>query len=207
MSYCNTNILITNIKKLMKDNSITQEKLAEILGMSQSNVSKALNENDKKSFTFDQVVGIAKHFRVSIDKLVSNNRVPTSENSPRAIAAILAKMIEEGDAEYFTIQKSKNVFEVEYDGYEPGCTVETRNIEYPAIYMRSYWDAPEKTTTEEKAELLSEATQIGNDTRMLPVNTFLKQFKEIHDIHKNKGLSDETYATVVADLLSHLRDY
>jgi transcriptional regulator with XRE-family HTH domain len=50
----------------MKANNITQQKLSKILGMSQSNVSKALSLNDKKCFTLNQVVGIADHFGVSI---------------------------------------------------------------------------------------------------------------------------------------------
>ena len=68
MSFYNTDILIRNITQLMKDNGITQEKLADILGMSQPNVSKALSLRDKKCFTLDQVVGIAEHFGVSILK-------------------------------------------------------------------------------------------------------------------------------------------
>jgi len=55
MSFCNADILIRNITQLMKDNGITQEKLADILGMSQPNVSKALSLRDKKCFTLDQV--------------------------------------------------------------------------------------------------------------------------------------------------------
>lgn len=70
MANYDSDILIQNIKMLMKDNDITQTKLADILHMPQSNVSKALSENDKKSFTLDQLVGIAKHFRVSIDFLM-----------------------------------------------------------------------------------------------------------------------------------------
>ncbi len=59
---------------------------------------------------------------------------------------MLAKMIEEGDAEYFTLQKQEDVFEVEYDSYEPNCVFETRDMDYPAIYMRSYWTAPSEAT-------------------------------------------------------------
>ncbi|MDT3390096.1 MAG: helix-turn-helix transcriptional regulator [bacterium] len=82
MAFYDTDILIRNIKKLMDDNNITQSALAGILGMSQSNVSKALSENDKKSFTLDQLAGIAKHFKVSIDKLIGNERSQSQIISP-----------------------------------------------------------------------------------------------------------------------------
>lgn len=45
-----SDILIKNIKSHMTEKSITQEKLAKVLGMSQSNISKALNAKDKKKF-------------------------------------------------------------------------------------------------------------------------------------------------------------
>ena len=44
MSNYDNDILIQNVRKLMEDNNITQQQLADILGMSQSNVSKALSE-------------------------------------------------------------------------------------------------------------------------------------------------------------------
>ena len=62
MSNYDTDILIENINRLVTENGMTQAQLGEILGMSQPNISKALNKNDKKSFTLDQVIGIAKHF-------------------------------------------------------------------------------------------------------------------------------------------------
>ena len=55
MQNYDNDILLQNIKKLMTDNGITQAALADILGMSQSNVSKALSSNDKKNFTLDQL--------------------------------------------------------------------------------------------------------------------------------------------------------
>ena len=53
MSNYNTDILIENINRLVTENGMTQAQLGEILGMSQPNISKALNKNDKKSFTLD----------------------------------------------------------------------------------------------------------------------------------------------------------
>lgn len=77
-------------------------------------------------------------------------------------------------------------------------------ISYPAIYLPSYWSLSDYSGDD--GEAYAEASQCGNDTRMQAVNDFLKQFKEIFTIYDHDGLSEDTYKTVVADLLSHLRE-
>ena len=95
MSNYDSDILISNIKSHMSDKGITQEKLADVLGMSQSNVSKALSTNDKKSFTLDQVIGIAKFFHVSVNSLIGEKEYSDLSITPRSIAAFLVKLLEE----------------------------------------------------------------------------------------------------------------
>lgn len=207
MSNYDTDILIQNIKSLMKDKGVTQEKLAEILGMSQSNVSKALSERDKKSFTLDQVVGIAKHFDVSIDMLVGNHRTAAIATSPRVIATFLSEIIANHDADIFIYEKEEDVFEPYYDAYtnSPSCTHKTKTVKYPAIYLPGYWQVPDRAINEDTDAAISEAVQVGNDTRMQPVNMFLLHFQEIFSIFEKGDLSENTYKSVVADMLSRLR--
>ena len=102
-----SNILIQNITKLMHDNGITQKGLAEILGMSQPNVSRALSTSDKKCFTLDQVVGIANHFKISIDRLIGNQHSATHDLSPRAIGEYFARLISEKGAVRKVLQTIK----------------------------------------------------------------------------------------------------
>lgn len=102
MSVCNRYILISNIKNLMKNNNMTQQELAEVLDISQPNISKALSVSDTKSFTLDQVVGIAKHFNVSIDWLVGNETKSIQNLSLRAIGEFLVKLIESELIETFS---------------------------------------------------------------------------------------------------------
>lgn len=208
MSNYDADILIQNIRSLMKDKNITQEKLADILGMSQSNVSKALSKSDKKSFTLDQVVGIAKYFNISIDVLVGNRNSATISTGPRATAAFLAKLIANQDAKYYPIEITENVYEMDYGSYQhyPNCKHEIREVTYPAIYLPSYWSVPERITNEDENAVISEAMQCGNDTRMLPVNDFLRHFKEIFELYDKGGLSEETYNAVLSDMLNRLRE-
>jgi len=89
MSELNFELLQENIRALLKKHDLTQNALAEIAGMTQANVSKALNRNESKQFTIDQVFRIAQHFGVSIDELVGNKSAETSKTSPRAMLVFL----------------------------------------------------------------------------------------------------------------------
>lgn len=215
MSFCNTDILISNINILMKNNDITQKQLADILGMSQPNVSKALNPKDKKCFTLDQVVGIANHFGVSIDFLVGNTEPKSREINPRSIADFLSRIIESHDAKYRSIEVEETVFEPEmrynvFDGYVPSEASEEKRINsYTAIYFPSYWELPdpESVPRDKFDELLSEARQIGNESRMGPVNDFIRKFIQIYEVYEQNGVDEDAYRTVVDNYLSKLRDY
>lgn len=213
MSFYDPDILIQNINQLMKNNGMTQEQLAEVLGMSQPNVSKALSLKDKKSFTLDQVVGIAKHFGTSIDKLVGNSSEQTVKTGPRGIAAFLSGVIESHDAKYTTVEIEEEVYEIHehhnvFNGPELKSEVVQKKISYPAIYFPDYWEVPfPKNNYDEAAmELLSEAQQIGNESRMMPVNDFLRKFIQIYEIYERKGVDEDAYRTVVDNYLSKLRE-
>ena len=161
MSNYDNDILIQNVRKLMEDNNITQQQLADILGMSQSNVSKALSESDKKCFTLDQVVGIAKHFRVSIDMLVGNYRAQNRDISPRAVSEYLVRLIEHGDIKIFNHPVEEEIYSVDYDprSFAPNCTHEKKTVNYNAFYFPAYWKIPAYPTSEQASDQKSEMTQ------------------------------------------------
>ena len=49
-------------------------------------------------------------------------------------------------------------------------------------------------------------TQCGNDTIHLQTNKFINAFLQIHKMYKQNSLEEETYKTIVKDLLNHLSD-
>lgn len=55
MQKFNVDILKQNISTLMKNEGVKQQELADIIGMSQSNISKALSLKEKKCFTVEQI--------------------------------------------------------------------------------------------------------------------------------------------------------
>ena len=136
----NIDILIQNVRKLMEDNNITQQQLADILDMSQSNVSKALSASDKKNFTLDQVAGIAKHFQVSIDMLVGNYHAQDRDIKPRAICEYLVRLIEHDDIKVFCHPVEEDIYSIDYDPrtYEQSCTHEKKTVNYDAFYFPAY---------------------------------------------------------------------
>ena len=79
-------------------------------------------------------------------------------------------------------------------------------MNYNAFYFPAYWNIPAEATNEEAGELYAEMTQCGNDTTHYQTNKFLHQFLQIYRLYKQKALEEETYRTVVSDLLGHLRD-
>lgn len=212
MSNYDTDILIENINRLLEDNHMIQAQLGSILGMSQPNISKALNKNDKKSFTLDQVVGIARHFHTTVDALIGRGQSSEIKITQRSTAAFLAELISQHDAKFTGIKRKEEIYTPIGDYQDgPSCRCDVKEVVYPAIYLPSYWEVP-KNTSEDADEdavlaLQSEAEQAGNDSRMLPVNRFLTHFKEIFEIYEKKGMTQETYEAVLVDMLSQLRDY
>lgn len=211
MSNYDTDILIKNINKLLSENNMTQAQLGEVIGMSQPNISKALNKNDSKSFTLDQVVGIANHFHTSVDSLIGTGNSSTIKITPRFTAAFLSELIAQHDAKFVTIKKTEDTYIPgwDYNDYCPDCKYEKKEISYPAIYLPSYWEVPQmKSLDDEDAMALqAEAEECGNASRMLEVNKFLVHFKEIFEIYERNGLTTETYEAVLTDMLNRLRDY
>lgn len=209
MSRFNRDILIQNIEIQLKKNNINKTKLADILGMSQPNVSKALNPNEKKCFTLEQVIAIADYFKVTIDSLVGSPKADTivSANSSRDVAAFLAQCIENEKATVTNYTVEQTVFVEDYDPRELYSNYKqtTQNVSYPVLYFSDYWSPSQYAETDEEySELMQEAFQCGNQTGNVPINNFLRHFLQIHALYKKKELTPETYRTVVQDLLSHV---
>lgn len=205
----NPDILIENIKHLLSENKMTQEQLGKLLGMSQPNVSKALNKADKKSFTLDQVIGIAKHFKITVDALIGGSQASEIHLSQRSTAEFLAELIAQHDAKFTTVSKTEEAYTPCWDHRNPSpACYEKKDVTYLAIYLPSYWEVPKNDGTDDGGvmALQSEAELYGNNTRMHPVNDFLFHFKEIFEIYDKGGLSPETYKSVLEDMLNRLRD-
>ena len=63
-------ILKQNIKKLMKENGTKQKDLADLLMLTQSDISKRLSDNTTACFTLEQTYKIAHYYNVTVDYLI-----------------------------------------------------------------------------------------------------------------------------------------
>lgn len=150
----------------MKNNNMTQQELAKVLDISQPNISKALSISDTKSFTLDQVVGIAKHFNVSIDWLVGNETKSIQPLSPRAIGQFIVELIENEETVTFSHPVTETIYKADFDDYKniKNCNTEKKEIVYNSFYFPSYWYIPDNLSYEEKSDLFSEIATWENDS-------------------------------------------
>lgn len=63
---------IENLKKLMKENNLSVERLMKAVNMSEANYYRWKNENNKPSM--QSLIALAKFFNVSIDHLIGNDK-------------------------------------------------------------------------------------------------------------------------------------
>lgn len=159
------------------------------------------------------MVGIAKHFGTSVDKLVGNRSEQSVSTSSRGVASFIASVIESHDAKYTTVEIEEDVYEVKqhynvFNGYEASSDHSQKKITHPHHLLSWHWEVPipSGNQDEEAMALHAEAEQVGNDSRMMPVNDFIRKFIQIFEIFESKGLDEEDYRIVLENYLSKLLD-
>lgn len=132
----NTDILISNISALTANNSMTQEKMAQALGMSQPNFNHAICNTGVKRFTIEHIFDIAHYFGVFIDWLMGN----------QGGSAITAKSAAEFITRAVLCEAAKlRPYSVEEDNYCADKThhpekVHKATVKYWAAYFPSFWN-------------------------------------------------------------------
>lgn len=201
------NILKRNIKTLMKDKNITQEKLANALGMIQSNVSKALNENDSKCFTVMQIFKIAEYFDVSIDWLVGKEKKSSFDISNKSIAFVISELLKNDKITFFEHEATEYAFVPDYDESDFLNSYKQEKIKskYYAFYFHNYWQLPNNANDIEEYEYHEECSQIGNDTNYNKLNEFIKVFIELKKSYDAKAFSKEAFDSIVLSLINGMQ--
>ena len=202
-------ILFRNIKEYMNINHITQISLADRLGMSQPNISKALNVNDKKSFTLAQIIDISDYFKISVDKLLGRDIEENFSLSLRSIAKMLVRLIENDDIRFIESPVEEDAYELEFDYEEMTERVayNKKTVNYKCFYFPLYWSIPNDIPYHDQQELYYERNQVGNGSRHDKTNSFIDTFYSIFLLYKQKMLNEESYKTVIESLINNLPDY
>lgn len=206
MSELNFELLQENIRALLKKHDLTQNALAEIAGMTQANVSKALNPNESKQFTLDQLFRISQHFGVSIDELTGNTVPSEITTGPRAVLTFVVKMLCEAKLRIVDIKEEEYIYEPylnEHCGMD--CRRITKDIEYPGFYLPSYNRIRDFAFDEhEYDELDMEYCWSGNETKFLQVNEILKNLIPMIKLYREKQIPEEAFQMILNGYLEQL---
>ena len=202
MPFYDDNILNRNIEKLMKMHNMKQKELSEIIDLDQSNISNILNPETKRSFTLNQVVGIAKHFNVSIESLLGNQKDINQRLSPREIFKFIVKLVEFNQIKTFPYPVTEK--ETTYDYHNNQKITNDKKIVYNAFYLPSYWYIPQNATHDEEMELLEEMEIWGNLSSNITTNSFIEAFLQIHKLYEKNSLDENSYKIILDSLINQL---
>lgn len=206
MSELNFELLEKNIRLLLEKKRISQQQLAEIAGMTQANVSKSLNPNEKKRFTLDQVYRIAQHFGVSIDSLVGNTPTVSSTSDIREAFLFIVKFLCAGNLRTEEMTITETVYEPSYDQFGSGeCTPYDKENVYPVFFFPDYKRFSDYRLSEpEEMDLHMEFCAWGNDTKFLQLNKILKKMIPLIAQYRDGDIPEEAFQMIVDGYLKQL---
>lgn len=206
MSELNFDLLQENIRELLKKHDLTQRELAEIAGMSQGNLSKALNPDEKKQFTLEQLYRIAQYFGVSIDELVGNTVPAEITTGPRSVLSFLAKLLCEAKIRVTNISEEELLYDRftnEHGGLD--CRRVNKTVEYPAFYLPDYYRVSDFAFCEpDYDELDMEYCWCGNASRFMQVNEILKNLIPMIKLYREKQIPEEAFQMILNGYLEQL---
>lgn len=195
MTKTNFKILKENIRRLMEENNVTQTKLGEIIGMSQSNVNKCLNiQDDSRCFTLNQICKIADYFEQSIDELVGRSQMAPFP-SPKFICELFMKLISHYNIVHFDHEVTEKVevcYSIDDEHFED------KKVKYDAFYFPNYIYAPPYFDEFRLEELNNEVRVDGNELHdNIKINQFLQKFIDAFEKRDSGVYDEETYNILV----------
>lgn len=206
MSELNFGLLQENIRALLKKHDLTQSELASIAQMSQGNLSKALNPDEKKQFTLEQLYRISQHFGVSIDELVGNKAASEVKTGPRAALEFITKLLCESKLRHTTVEVEEWIYDYEdCGGPHQECRSSKKTIKYPAFYFASYQrfeDFIRANVSDE--DIHYDFMSGGNDSRFQCLNAILDSFLQMIKLYRETDIPDEAFQMVLNGYLEKL---
>lgn len=207
MPELNFELLEKNIRLLLEKKRISQQQLAEIAGMTQANVSKSLNPNEKKRFTLDQVYRIAHHFNVSIDSLVGNFPTISTTSDIKEAFLFIVKFLSAGNLRTEEITITETAYEPSYDRFgAPECTPYDKENIYPVFFFPNYRRFSDygRLSEQDQLDLHMEFSACGNDTRFLSLNQILKKMIPLIAQYRDGDIPEEAFQMIVDGYLKQL---
>jgi len=215
MSELNVDIIINNVKSLMKEHNCTQDEFAERIGTTQSNLSKFLNQTEDKSknktnkmLTVVQLYNISQEFNVSLDWLIANQEQEQFDTDNRTIASFLAKLYEEEriifkpiKIEEYAFTPVENRMPTDIYPYDGGL----RKVNYSAIIFPQY-EQPKENDVLTLSEQMEYYANEGNEFEYnIVLNKFFDGLQHIKKLRTDNLLTDEQYEILKQNLIENTK--
>lgn len=229
MQNLDKDILIQNIKQLMKEHDVTQPMLADDLHIGQPSISKCLN--GKQSISIDLIFSISQYFNVSIDSLCSTpvtqsdkaddrrsrvlRRASTFNDTCDALATLFKfHMLDIKEFDHIeTIYEEEKYYE---DGHLYTQFVKKKGVagtditsnKYNAIFYPNYYEISTKfDSNEDYTDYMSELSCSGNALpENIQINKFLSQLTDLYKIYKNGSLPEEAYLHSIDAIVTQAKE-
>lgn len=226
----NNSILIQNIKRLMKENDVSQQKLADDLHIGQPSISKCLTS--KQAISIDMAYSIAQYFDVSIDSLCAAPET-TAEAEPndrrsRAIKKAnryfdtcdaLATLFKLHMLDVKEIDHNETVYEEQHyneNGYHGIQYVKKKGIlgtdtianRYNALFYPNYYEIPTDFEDDDSySEYMTDLAYNGNAlTENIRINKLLNQLTDLYKVYKNGSLPEEAYIHSIEAIVAQAKE-
>ena len=214
MSQEHFDIIVKNVKNLLENKKWNANKLSEMTGIAQPQISKILN--GKSRFTLDQIITVAETFNVSLDFLVGRNTFNNPDTIPtnKEIYSLVAPLFENNILNVIEI-------DVEEDAYVPSDAFDDSTYPYKYKKMNSkykgfYFPNHTPVMSNEEYDKLDPFQQenyqmnlniLGNEeTRNIEFNEFLSYYLKLYDLKKNSNMDEVIYHTAIQDHLDKLKN-
>ena len=227
MQNLDKNILIQNIKRLMKEHDVTQPKLADDLHIGQPSISKCLG--GKQSITIDLIYSIAQYFNVSIDSLCTapeedepndrRSRAIRKANYYYETCDALATLFRQHMLTVKEVEINETVYEEERYNENGYCGVEyvrKKGVlgtdfvtnKYNALFYSNYYEvATDFDNDEQYAEYMSELRCCGNElSENIRINKLLNQFSNLYKIYLNGSIPEEAYLHSIDAIVAQAKE-
>lgn len=209
MTNNNYNILLEHIDMLMRDKNICQAELVRETGISQPQMSKALNHSHKNQFTFEQIIKIADYFQVSIDFLIGRKPETTGSKplSNKEICKFLIQLIESDVISYVNTKTEESMY-LPVEGPNDGYPYEYKkgNNDYLFFYFSNFINPDITNASEYELDELSWDFSTGGNSnhKSEEINDFLAYYFKFYDLYKHNNLPRELFDQAISDRLDKL---
>lgn len=214
----NIDILKKNIQRLIEYHDVKQEDLATAIGTSQPNLSRILKVGNKQQPTFEQTYKIAQFFNVSLDSLLSDEKISFSGKklTEYELGKILSNIFNSFKVELVDFSRKEEHYEITKpisldEFYEEPYKYEsiTKTVKYNALIFPKHWDPStgDMLLLDDIIDVQQEASMLGTELEQnTKINDFISKFKVIHDLYTDKKLPLDAYTAALNQYLSELKD-